>query len=52
MEKNSNKKTQKIFIVISVLFILIMLFIGYDISKRTTFPGSKKHLKESIAPSD
>lgn len=29
-----------------------MIFLGYDISKRTTFPGSKKLLIESILPSD
>ena len=29
-----------------------MIALGYDISKRTTFPGSKKLLIESILPSD
>jgi hypothetical protein len=29
-----------------------MIILGYDISKRTTFPGSKKLLIESLAPSD
>ena len=25
---------------------------SYDISRKTSFPGSKKYLKESIMPSD
>jgi len=29
-----------------------MFIIGYDISRKTTFPGSKKFLIESLAPSD
>lgn len=29
-----------------------MFFLGYDISKRTTFPGSKKLLIESLSPTD
>lgn len=28
--------------------MLIMFWIGYDISQRTTFPGSKGNLKERI----
>ena len=34
------------------MFFLIMIILGYDISKRTTFPGSKKLLIETILPSD
>lgn len=34
------------------MFFIIMIILGYDISKRTTFPGSKKLLIESVAPSD
>jgi hypothetical protein len=51
MEKVKNKP-KKIFIVVSIIFLMIMLYISYDISRKTTFPGSKKHLKESIAPGD
>jgi hypothetical protein len=29
-----------------------MFIIGYDISRKTTFPGSKKFLIETLAPSD
>ncbi len=45
-------KNKLIFLVLAVLFLLAMLWIGYDISTRTTFPGSKGNLKERIAPSD
>lgn len=42
-------KNKKIFLVLFGLFMLIMLWIGYDISRRTTFPGSKGNLKERIS---
>jgi len=29
-----------------------MIILGYDISNRTTFPGSKKLIIESLSPSD
>ena len=45
------KRSKKIFVVVGVLFILGTLVVGYDISRKTSFPGSKKLLKESIAPS-
>jgi len=46
------KRSKKIFLVLSGIFFLIMILIGVDISRRTTFPGSRKLLKESILPSD
>ncbi|WP_420387159.1 hypothetical protein [Roseivirga sp.] len=46
------KKSKKIFLLIGVLFVVATLIVGYDISRKTSFPGSKKYLKESIAPSD
>lgn len=46
------KRSKKIFIVVAVLFIAGVLVVGYDISRKTSFPGSKKYLKESILPSD
>ena len=46
------KKSKKVFLVVGVLFVLATLIVGYDISRKTSFPGSKKYLKESIAPSD
>ena len=46
------KKSKKIFVGFGILFIIATLIVGYDISSKTSFPGSKKLLKESIAPSD
>ncbi|NVK83284.1 MAG: hypothetical protein HWE21_03130 [Cytophagia bacterium] len=46
------KKSKKVFVLVAVLFVLATLVVGYDISRRTSFPGSKKLLKESIAPSE
>ena len=46
------KSSKKLFVVLSILFFLTMAIVGYDISRRTTFPGSKKLLIESLAPSD
>lgn len=42
------KKSKKIFIILALLFFVIMIYIGYDISSRTTFPGSKPQLKERL----
>ncbi|WP_296700993.1 hypothetical protein [Algoriphagus sp.] len=42
------KRNKKIFLILFVIFMLIMGWIGYDISTRTTFPGSKGNLKERI----
>ncbi len=50
--KDSMKKNKIIFLILATLFLLAMAWIGYDISSRTTFPGSKGNLKERIAPSD
>ncbi|WP_421978706.1 hypothetical protein [Roseivirga seohaensis] len=38
--------------IVAILFILATILVGYDITTRTSFPGSKKLLKESIAPSE
>jgi len=46
------KRSKKIFVIVSILFILATILIGYDITTRTSFPGSKKLLKESIAPTE
>ncbi|MFL0684914.1 MAG: hypothetical protein ACK4SF_19115 [Algoriphagus aquaeductus] len=43
------QKNKKIFLALFVLFMLIILYVSYDISKRTTFPGSKGNLKERIS---
>lgn len=46
------KNSKKLFLVLAGLFILIILYISYDIASKTTYPGSKGNLKERIAPSD
>ena len=45
-------RKKKIFVVVAVLFFIATIIVGYDISTKTSFPGSKKYLKESIAPSE
>ncbi len=37
-----------IFLVIGIIFLIVMVLIGLDISQKTTFPGSKGNLKERI----
>ncbi len=45
------QRSKKIFIAFAIVFFLIILYVSIDISRRTTFPGSKGNLKERIAPS-
>ena len=45
-------RSKKIFLFLAALFLLIMLYIGYDIARRTTFPGSKPSLKERLETQD
>lgn len=46
------KRSKKIFVVVGALFILGVCAVTYDIFTRTSLPGSKKYLKESILPTD
>lgn len=46
------KRSKKIFVIVAVLFVLATILVGYDISRKTSFPGSKKYLKESLAPDE
>ncbi|UJP64197.1 hypothetical protein [Mongoliitalea daihaiensis] len=46
------KRNKLIFLILASIFLAIILWVSYDISTRTTFPGSKGNLKERIAPSD
>lgn len=39
---------KKVFLILAILFFVAMIYISYDISSRTTFPGSKSQLKERI----
>ncbi|MEM7549345.1 MAG: hypothetical protein AAF363_06720 [Bacteroidota bacterium] len=41
-------RSKKIFLTFAIIFLAIMVYIGYDISSRTTFPGSKPQLKERL----
>lgn len=41
-------KSKKIFLVVAAIFFLLLIYASYDISSRTTFPGSKPQLKERI----
>jgi hypothetical protein len=40
--------SKKIFAGGCVLFVILLSYASYDISRRTTFPGSKSQLKERI----
>jgi hypothetical protein len=42
------KISKKIFLLVAVIFFLLLAYASYDISTRTTFPGSKPQLKERI----
>jgi len=41
-------KSKKIFLVFAAVFFALLIYASYDISSRTTFPGSKPQLKERI----
>jgi len=41
-------KSKKIFLVVAAVFFILLIYASYDISSRTTFPGSKPQLKERI----
>jgi hypothetical protein len=41
-------KSKKIFLALAVVFFLLLSWASYDISSRTTFPGSKSQLKERV----
>jgi hypothetical protein len=41
-------KSKKIFIAAAIAFFALLFYASYDISTRTTFPGSKPQLKERI----
>jgi hypothetical protein len=41
-------RSKKIFLAVAVVFIISLGYFSYDISSRTTFPGSKSQLKERV----
>ncbi len=40
-------RSKKIFLIVVVLFFLFLVWLMYDISSRTTFPGSKNKEKRA-----
>ena len=42
------KRNKRLFFILAALFFLIMLAIGYDIYRKTTWPGYKKDPKEQL----
>jgi hypothetical protein len=42
------RRSKSIFIIAFALFILALIYASYDISKRTSFPGSKPQLEERL----
>jgi hypothetical protein len=41
-------KSKKVFLIVCAVFFAALFYASYDISSRTTFPGSKSQLKERI----
>lgn len=41
-------RKSKIFLGLAIVFVVLMAIASYDISRKTTFPGSKPQLKERI----
>lgn len=41
-------RKSKVFLGLAILFVVAMAVASYDISRKTTFPGSKSQLKERI----
>jgi hypothetical protein len=41
-------RSKKIFILAAILFLAALLYASYDISRKTSFPGSKGQLKERL----
>ncbi|HEX8040367.1 MAG TPA: hypothetical protein VF490_14515 [Chryseosolibacter sp.] len=35
-------RSKKIFFLVAILFFLLLLYVAYDFSTRTTFPGAHK----------
>ena len=42
------KAKKKLFLLIVIIFLGAMLYLSYDISRKTTFPGSKPQLQERL----
>ena len=44
-------KSKRIFAILAVIFMVLLFYASYDISRRTTFPGSKPQLPERLKKS-
>ncbi|MBX7125244.1 MAG: hypothetical protein K1X47_06095 [Cyclobacteriaceae bacterium] len=42
------KRSKKIFLAFVAVFVVMLVVLSVDISRKTTFPGSKSQLKERI----
>jgi hypothetical protein len=41
-------KSKRLFVIGAILFFIALFYASYDISKRTSFPGSKPQLQERL----
>lgn len=41
-------RQKKLFVVLAAIFVILLIILSYDISRRTTFPGSKPQLMERL----
>jgi hypothetical protein len=41
-------RSKKVFVAVAIVFLILLAYASYDISSRTTFPGSKSQLKERL----
>jgi hypothetical protein len=41
-------RSKKIFFILSLVFVILLVWASVDIASKTTFPGSKPQLKERI----
>ena len=46
------KRSKKLFIAVAIVFIGATIAVAYDIATKTSFPGSKTYMEESIMPED
>lgn len=45
-------RSKKVFAALAIVFIVLLAYASYDISSRTTFPGSRPQLRERILKKD
>jgi hypothetical protein len=47
-DKQKNKRNKLILLVLGILFTAFVIYTTYDFMGRTTHPGARKHLPNSI----